>query len=147
MPDRTLDPNRLLPRRSITTRFGYDYGISARALLAIDTAFLNLLYEAKVVGCAYGFMPSTDPNVPMRLLSLVVQNEAPARQAFEVFKLWEDAIDADCVKVEIVILSAGGYLLLIGPEPNRSMVRLAGYGSPPCRRLCATLDLARSSRS
>jgi hypothetical protein len=129
MPDRTLDPNRLLPRRSITTRFGYDYGISARALLAIDTAFLNLLYEAKVVGCAYGFMPSTDPNVPMRLLSLVVQNEAPARQAFEVFKLWEDAIDADCVKVEIVILSAGGYLLLIGPEPNRSMVRLAGYGS------------------
>lgn len=129
MTDRTLDTNRLLSKRSIKTSFGYDYGIPARVLLAIDTAFINLLYDAKVVGCAYGLMPSNDPKIPMRLLSLVVQNEGPARQAFEVFKLWADAVDADCVKVEIVILSAGGYLLLVGPEPNRSSVRLTGYGS------------------
>ncbi|MGA8730910.1 MAG: hypothetical protein WB608_19295 [Terracidiphilus sp.] len=123
------NPTRLLPKRSVTSRIGYDYGISARALLAIDTAFIDLLYDAKIVGCAYGLMSSTDSNVPMRILSLVAQNENPARGAFEVFKLWADATEADCVQVEILILAGGGYLLTIGPEPNRSSVRLAGYGS------------------
>lgn len=124
-----VNPNRLLPKRSYGTPFGRDYGITSHALLAIDIAFINLLYDAKVVGCAYGLAPSSNPSLPMRVLSLVVQNEIPARQAFEMFKQWEDATDADCLRVEIVILSAGGYLLMIGPEPNRSSVRLAGYGS------------------
>jgi hypothetical protein len=65
----------------------------------------------------------------MRVFCLVAQNEDPARRAFEVFKLRADAVDADCVQLEIVLLAGGGYLLTIGPEPDRSSVRLAGYGS------------------
>jgi len=129
MGDRISDPTRLLMKRSLTTCIGYDYGIPAHALLAIDTAFIRLLYEAKIVGCAYGYVPSPDADLPLRIFSLVAQNADPARQAFEIFKQWADAIDADCVRLEIVLLAAGGYLLTIGPEPDRSSVRLAGYGS------------------
>jgi hypothetical protein len=129
MPDLISDPIRLLPKRSITTRIGYDYGVPAYALLAVDPTFIDLLYEAKIVGCAYGFMPSQDLDTPMRVFSLVAQNEGPAGRAFDIFKIWTDAIDADCVQLEIVILADGGYLLTIGPEPNRSEIRLAGYGS------------------
>lgn len=129
MGDLISDPTRLLTKRSLTTRIGYDYGIPARALLAVDPTFIQLLYEAKIVGCAYGLIPSEGTDVPMRVFSLVAQNEDPARRAFEIFKVWTDAIDADCVQLEVVILADGGYLLTIGPEPNRSEVRLAGYGS------------------
>lgn len=126
---RISDPTRLLPRRSLTTRIGYDYGIPGHALLAIDSTFIQLLYEARIVGCAYGLMSFQGTDVPMRIFSLVAQNEEPVRRVFEIFKVWADAIDADCVQLEIVILADGGYLLTIGPEPNRSNIRLAGYGS------------------
>ncbi len=129
MSDHIIDPNRLLTKRSITTCLGYDYGVPAYALLAVDPSFINLLYEAKIVGCAYGFMPSEDLDTPMRVFSLVAQNEGPARRAFEIFKIWGDAIDADCVQLEIVILADGGYLLTVGPDPHQSEIRLAGYGS------------------
>jgi hypothetical protein len=129
MSDRICDPTRLLMKRSFTTSIGYDYGIPAYALLAVDTAFVNLLYEAEIVGCAYGLMPFPGSDVPMRIFSLVAQNADPARRAFEVFKQWADSVDADCVQLNIVLLSSGGYLLAIGPEPDRSAVRLAGYGS------------------
>jgi hypothetical protein len=129
MSDRICDPTRLLMKRSLTTSIGYDYGIPAYALLAVDTAFVNLLYEAEIVGCAYGLMPFPGSDVPMRIFSLVAQNADPARRAFEVFKQWADSVDADCVQLNIVLLSSGGYLLAIGPEPDRSAVRLAGYGS------------------
>jgi hypothetical protein len=129
MSDRISNPTRLLMRRSLTTSIGYDYGVPAHALLAVDTAFVNLLYEAEIVGCAYGLMPFAGSDVPMRVFSLVAQNADPARRAFEVFKQWADSVDADCVELNIVLLSGGGYLLTIGPEVDRSSVRLAGYGS------------------
>ena len=65
----------------------------------------------------------------MRVFALVAQNEDPARRAFQIFKVWADATDADCVQLEVVILAGGGYLLTVGPEPDRSDIRLAGYGS------------------
>lgn len=65
----------------------------------------------------------------MRVFALVAQNEDPARRAFQIFKVWAEAIDADCVQLEVVILADGGHLLTIGPEPDRSNVRLAGYGT------------------
>jgi hypothetical protein len=129
MVDRISDPTRLLTKRSLTTRIGYDYGIPAHALLAVDPTFIDLLYEAKIVGCAYSLIPSQGTDIPMRVFALVAQNEDPARRAFQIFKVWADATDADCVQLEVVILAGGGYLLTVGPEPDRSDIRLAGYGS------------------
>lgn len=110
MSNPIVDSSRLLARRSRSTCIGYDYGIPARALLAVDPSFINLLYEAKIVGCAYGFVNSRVTGEPMRAFYVVAQNGDAARQAFEVFRTWTEAMGADCVKLAVIVLTQGGYM-------------------------------------
>ena len=95
----------------------------------MDTSFVEVLREAKVYGCGYGLGPLGEHEGIVRILWLVGGNESALRRAFEIFKSWAEGSDDDALSLQIILLDSGGYLLLLGPDPDRAQVRIVGYGS------------------
>ena len=60
-------------------------------------------------------------------ISLVAQSGDALAKAFSIFHDWSTATDSDAVELTFVIRDAGGYLLVISPEPSRLEQRILGY--------------------
>ncbi len=129
MPDLSHIPTRLLPRTTLPSVYGCDYGVSAYSAVVVDTSFVEVLREANVYGCGYGEQLLKDGGGLGRILWLVGEKEASLRQAFDIFRSWAIGTDDDALSLQIILLDSGGYLLLLGPDPDRAQIRIAGYGS------------------
>ena len=90
---------------------------------------MEVLRRAKIYGCGYGSAPLGDHGGLAKFLWLVGDDESALRQSFEIFKSWTVGTDYDALSLQIIILDSGGYLLLLGPDPDRAQIRIAGYGS------------------
>lgn len=107
---------------------GFDFGIELRALLVSDVSFIEFLNQAKIVACAYGYVPRGPLGVPMWEISLVGENSEPLTKAFVEFRRWAASGDGDAVELTFIFLKDGGYLLWISREHGRALRDLQGSG-------------------
>ena len=96
--------------------YGFDYGIGITAAAVGSLEFNKHLMDAEVVAVAYGLDFSRTLGIQVPTITLVGQNEAPLRKAFEEFAAWAKSTDGDAIELTIVFRKNGGYRLCINPE-------------------------------
>jgi hypothetical protein len=95
---------------------GFDFGVDEFFMIVSDFEFANLLHDANLGGCIYGFSKSDDVAGVVPLISLGARNVAPLKRAFEIFRSWDRRRGDDGFSLEFVLLRKGGYLITISPE-------------------------------
>ena len=116
-------------------QWGFDYGISANVGALGSIGFVDKLRAADIVAVAYGTTFSNEINCNVPVLSLIGRNEVPLREAFQEFIGWAQYSDADALDLTIVIMKAGGYKIIISPEPTSLINRTLKYDictNPSC---------------
>lgn len=103
--------------------YGFDFGKRPNAAAIADPTFNKALIEAKVVGCAYGMTSAPGFSNLIPILSLVGNEEAPLRQAFEEFRAWGCEEDGDVVDIHLLLANDGTYKIWLGPEGRRLLFR------------------------
>lgn len=106
---------------------GFDFGSSERSLLVSSFDFLKALGSAGVIACAYGSQKSSTLGITLPVVSIVGDDEGSLKSAFKEFQRWGGGEDGDIVELHFIFLQNGGYLLGIGPEPERMALRMRGY--------------------
>ncbi len=106
---------------------GFDFGSPECCMLKNSFDFLESLGKADVSACAYGEYHSDELGMTLPVVSLVGTNENALIDAFREFERWGGEDDGDVVDLRFILLDDGGYLLSIGPEPERMSCRLRGY--------------------
>ena len=107
--------------------YGFDYGIGITAAAVGSLEFNKNLMDAEVVAVAYGLDFSRTLGIQVPTITLVGQNEAPLRKAFEEFATWAKSTDGDAVELTIVFTKNGGYRLCINPEVGALYKRALQY--------------------
>lgn len=115
---------------------GFELGKRVAVMALADMDFNQLLVDAKVIGCAYGFSRVSDYEQPIPTITLVGEEKEKLKNAFEHFQSWGAEVDGDVVDVQMLLKRDGTYRLWIGPEPKRAIHRIL-----PNADLCAPLFL------
>ena len=106
---------------------GFDFGCVPFSMAVGSTDFTDDLHAAGVFAIAYGLEWSDDLNRSIPSIALVGRNGLALESAFATFNAWKDASDGDAVEITIVLNTAGGYTICLGPEITRLERRCFGY--------------------
>lgn len=93
-------------------------------MLVVSHDFLEKLYDAKIIGCAYGFRPWPALDGMVHSVDFICKDSDALRAAFDEFKRWGSESDGDVVAIDIMFREDGTYALSIGPEISRALFRL-----------------------
>ena len=119
--------NRTYSKTARAIHLAFDYGCLPTAMAVANLDFPTLLTEAQVDAVAYGTRHSKELNEEVPAISLVAQHAAPLAKAFSIFQDWSISSDSDAVELTFLLRDAGGYILVISPEPARMEQRCIGY--------------------
>jgi|TARA_R110001632_G_scaffold81367_4_gene181271 hypothetical protein len=105
---------------------GLELGHIPTVMVAPDAAvdFNRSMYEANIIGCAYGFDKIDGFPLPIACLTLLATNPDHLRDAFELFERWGSLQDGEAVDLEMLLCRDGSYLFGIGPNPRRMITRM-----------------------
>ncbi len=106
---------------------GFDFGFPVYSLGVPTLEVSNLLGQAKVVACAYGWGPSPEIHSSIPQITLVGRNATPLEEAFRVFNNWSAYPGDDALELSFVFLKDGGYLVCLSPETKALQLRTLGY--------------------
>ena len=99
---------------------GFDFGVARPAILISGVEMVSDLFEAKILGCAYGlFRYPKLGEIPE--ISLTAEHGEPLKRALTALSGWDAAEGDDGFDLQFLFLNDGGYLL--GLAPNTAVIR------------------------
>lgn len=106
---------------------GFDLGDQKGALILPDSDFNQAFRDANIVACAYGCDQVVGFPSLLPALTIVGEHREPLKRAFAHFARWGCEEDGDVVDIQLMLKNDGSYFMIIAPEVERAMHRLAPH--------------------